>query len=88
MIIPNNFTEIRIAPNKDSTLKITYYGVIFQDTNGEQLEPAIVTYPRVKINSTELWFDLTKQHIDIEILPDDNEGLETIYIQEVEEENL
>lgn len=84
MIIPNNFKEIRITPNEDDTLKITYYGVIFQNQDGKQLEPAIVTYPRVKINSTDLFFDPLRQHIDIQILPDNNEELETIYIPEEE----
>lgn len=80
MIMPNNFKEIRITPNEDDTLKITYYGVIFQNQDGEQLESAIVTYPRVKINSTDLWYNPPKQCIDIEILPDNNEDLQTICI--------
>ena len=85
MIIPNNFKEIRITPNEDSTFKIEYYGVIFKDNNGKQLEPATVTYPRVKIKSSTFFFEPTKQSIDIEILPDNNDNkkvLQTIYIPE------
>ena len=58
--------------------------VIFKNQDGEQLETAIVTYPRVKIYSTDLLFDPLRQHIDIQILPDNNEELETIYIPEEE----
>lgn len=84
MIIPNNFKEIRITPNEDNTLKVDYYGVIFKNQDGEQLDTGIVTYPRVKINSTNLLFDPLRQQIDIQILPDNNEELETIYIPEEE----
>lgn len=85
MIIPNNFKEIKITPNEDNTFKIEYYGVIFKDNNGKQLEPATVTYPRVKMKSSTLFFEPTKQHIDIEILVDNNSNnkeLQTIYIPE------
>ena len=84
MIIPNNFKEIRITPNEDNTLKVDYYGVIFKNQDGEQLDTGIITYPRVKINSTNLLFDPLRQHIDIQMLPDNNEELETIYIPEEE----
>jgi hypothetical protein len=84
MIIPNNFKEIRITSNEDNTFKIEYYGVIFKDNNGKQLEPATVTYPRVKMKSSILFVEPTKPHIDIEILPDNNDDLQTIYIPEEE----
>jgi hypothetical protein len=84
MIIPNNFKEIKITPNEDCTLKITYYGVIFEDKYGKQLEPTIVTYPRVKLCSNDLWFNPLRQNISIEILPDNNDDLQTIYIPEEE----
>lgn len=84
MIIPNNFKEIRITPNEDSTLKVEYYGVVFQDKDGKQLESVTVTYPRVKINIPTFYYS-TKYKIDIEILPDGKEQeLEIIYIPEDE----
>ena len=85
MITPNNFKEIRITPNEDNTLKIDFYGVVFKDSNGKELDPAIVTYPRVKMHSTTFDMFGTNKQIEIEILPDNkNKELEIIYIPEKE----
>lgn len=83
MIIPNNFKEIKITPNEDNTLKIDFYGVVFKDSKGDELDPATITYPRVRIHSTILDMFFTKKQVEIEILPDDKEQqLEIIYIPE------
>lgn len=82
MIKPNNFKEIRVTPNEDGTYKVVYYGVVFQDKDGKQLEPATITYHRVKVESSSFYLDPTKEHLDIEILSEYNKEMWTICIQE------
>lgn len=82
MIIPNNFKEIKITQNEDNTYKIEYYGVIFKDANGQELEDATVTLPRVKMNITSFPMFSNKTQIEIEVFPDFTGQLETICIPE------
>ena len=83
MIIPNNFKEIKITPNEDGTLKVDYYGVVFKDNEGKEIDTAIVTYPRVIARMDGFVFHKTKSLIEIEILPDNNkQELMTIYVPE------
>ena len=65
----NNFKEIKVTPNEDGTVRITYCGVMLNDVNGDNVEPATVTYPRVRIRPISLDFS-TKTIMELEVLPD------------------
>lgn len=79
----NNFKEIRITPNDDSTLKVKIIGMKFEDKNRKQ-NICTVEYPRIKINSTTL--DMFSMHrlFDVEVLPDNDEKdiLFNLYVTE------
>ena len=84
MFILNNFKEAKIVPNEDGTLKFEFNGVKFQDQNGTNLEEAIVTYPRVKVNYSTIDMFSPHKQINVEVLKDndDNETLFSIFIPE------
>ena len=74
----NNFKEIRITPNEDSTLKAEIFGVQLQDNHGETLVGTVV-YPRLKvIRDFDLGFN-TYHRVIIETLPGNNEDEEVYF---------